>query len=257
MFSLASTRLALRSTLSLAAMTMLLSACGDDPPGPGSLEVRYVLGPDRTCDELGITTLALSLEGTDHESFLPCDDAEARILRLDGVAPGSYEMRVQGLDADGIATMDNGADDPALRRVRVAGDDVVVEAEHVAELTVRPAQLQIAIDFKASSCAGSGMGHLEIRAYDETADILLDAMVVCDDSSEGFIAVDDELRALKGSLFSEMTIQPISRTGELMGPALNPGQFAPVGPGRTIWVELLDCTSEGCPESAIDLPEAD
>ena len=184
-------------------------------------------------------------------------DEASGYLRIDELKPRKYVHAIRGLDADGIATMDNGAEPRSERKVEVLGDGAIVEADRVSELTVTPVHLKVSIDFSASSCSSSGMSHLEISAYDETADILLDAVVPCDDDTEGFIDVEDELRALKGSLFSEMIIQPISRSGDVMGPALNPGQFQPVGPGRTVWLELLNCTSDGCPETQLDLPVAD
>ena len=243
--------------LGLAALTSVLASCGDAEPGPGTLEVRYVLGPDRTCDELGVERLVLSVDDGALSSEVACEDAEARVLRLENVPEGTHYVSIEGLDAEGITIMDNGADDRDLTRVWVAGDGVVTETDRVAELTTRPAQIQIAIDFRASSCGAAGMHHLELSAYDQTADILLDAAVYCRDESEGYFIVEDELRALKGSLFSELTIQPVGYDGAPLGPMLNPGQFEPVGAGRTVWVELLDCTSEGCPEVAIDLPVAD
>jgi len=247
----------LSSPLVLLSSTLLLASCSSEEPDPGSLEIRYVLGPDRTCVELGIQELELTLEDSGYAVVAPCDDNAERVLRIDDVEPGRYTYGIRGLDQEGVATMDNGAESPSLRRIDVLGDGAVVEADNPSELTVTPVHLQVSIDFAASSCASSGMGHLEISAYDQTADILLDALVPCDDNTEGFFAVEDALRALKGSLFSEMTIQPISRSGEPMGPTLNPGQFQPVGPGRTVWLELLNCTSEGCPETQLDLPVED
>ena len=250
-------RALLVSPLALLSSSLILASCSSETQGPGSLEVRYVLGPDRTCEELGIEELELTLEDTDHAVVVPCDDASERVLRLDELAPKRYVHRIRGLDAEGTATMDNGAESRSQRRVQVLGDGAIVEADRTSELTVTPVYLQVSIDFAASSCASSEMSHLEISAYDQTADILLDAAVPCDDNTEGFFAVEDELRALKGSLFSELTIQPISRSGEPMGTLLNPGQFEPVGPGRTVWLELLNCTSDGCPETQLDLPVAD
>jgi hypothetical protein len=251
----------MRSPLSpplvLLSSSLLLASCSSEEPGPGSLEVRYVLGPDRTCEELGIEELELTLEDTQHAVVVPCDDASERVLRLDNLAPRRYIHTIRGLDGAGIATMDNLGESRDRRRVEVLGDGAIVEADETSELTVTPVYLQVSIDFAASSCASAGMSHLEISAYDQTADILLDAAVPCDDNTEGFFEVEDELRALKGSLFSEMTIQAISRKGEPMGPVLNPGQFEPVGPGRTVWLELLNCTSDGCPETQLDLPVAD
>lgn len=240
------------SLLSLAVVFGCL-ACAPDK-GPGSLVVEYVLGNNKTCAEIGVERLEVSVyQGTleeptvEYEDTLLCnDDGEAVISDIE---PGVYSISVIGYDGNDVATFDNQGQ-PAAERALEIFEAAETTAE--AELTARPAQLSLAWRLGEGgfgNCGAVGIDRFEITTYEEGGGtVLLEAVLDCElkGDSMGFRVVPDPERALNGTRFGEVGIQALDTSGNSVGSAAA-FEFMPVGAGYDVELRI-ECTELGCYE---------
>lgn len=239
-------------SLGLGALVTVATLAGCQPDtGPGSLVVTYQLGNDKTCAEVKVEEIrAAAFQGPYEQPTMlftdsvACTDDE---VVLPAVEPDTYEIRVIGYDANGVATFDNLGQIAAERRVEVfEAAESVIEAE----LTARPAELFIRWrlgDGGFGNCSGAGIDRFEITTYQVGgATPLLETTLDCElpGDSTGYRAVPDPDRLLNGVLFGEVGIQALDASGvEVGSPAVF--KFAPPGPGYPVDL-AVECTDAGC-----------
>lgn len=231
----------------VTAAVVLASAAGCQPDrGPGDLTVTFVLGNDRSCDDVGVEDIRVNLlrgRGDDrtviHSETAPCSAGEVTIEDID---PRAYEIEVFGTDSARVDTFDNLGEPEADRRVEIfEASSVDVEVD----LTARPAQLEVRWDFDFSSCSGSGIDRFQVRAFQEGGGTqLLESELDCDDGGAGYRLVDDPDRRLNGTLLGEVGIRPLDESGATIGDNIV-FTFDPVGAGYPVRL-TLECEDTGC-----------
>jgi len=85
------------------------AACGDDPVKPGALAVKWSTGPtSATCGSFSVTTIQVSVMKGEVEiasgSSACASDATGGTISIPLVAPGSYKIEVEAIDAAGKGT---------------------------------------------------------------------------------------------------------------------------------------------------------
>lgn len=235
----------------LTLAVLATSACSREPE-PGSILVEYVLGNNKTCAEVGVERLELTVFQGDiedpsvsyEESELCNDDGT---LSIDGITPGVYSVWVVGEDKDGVAIFDNLGQSASERNVEIFDD---AEATVAADLTARPANLRIRWRLGADgfgNCGGVGIDRFEITAYEVGGGIeLLSTTLDCDavGDENGYRHIDDPERLLNGSRFGEVGVQPLNASGGNAGSAAA-FIFDPVGAGYDVALDI-ECTVDGC-----------
>jgi len=143
---------------------------GPSGDGDGQVQVNWLVG-SAGCDSAEVATVEVTI-GTDTEDFA-CGDGTATLT----VPSGSYDVALQGLDADGVA--------------RYAGDGGVVDVYGGQTSTVPtvvmsalPATLTTIWYFKNSHlCAANGVSDVEINVFDAEDVLKGTATVACDDGT--------------------------------------------------------------------------
>ncbi|TPV96363.1 MAG: hypothetical protein B7733_05200 [Myxococcales bacterium FL481] len=229
--------------------------CEDDT-GPGSLVVPVILGNNKSCEELGITSLHAELgEEGEYQEIAPCDDPNPEIV-FEDIPAGRYRLFVAGRDAEGVATLDSGADPD--RRVEILGDGATIREENPVLLTEAPAHVWTRWSFDFGSCESAGMAAFRIAVFEQGGvRQLLDETVACnverDASTQFYYRLPDPSRILNGRTVGEISVQPLDRAGIVMGPPVG-FTFPPPGPGRDIRLSLVGCTNTGCTGSGTPDP---
>lgn len=246
------TRVVSSPLLAVPLLLAFVGGCGPDK-GPGGLDISYVLGNSKTCDEVGVERLRAELfpAGEDTEGLmevsedLPCS-AEALIV-FEDVTPGLYNLQVTAYDEGGVAIFDNLGQSGTERRIEIFEAST---AETEAELTARPAEFGVAWALGPnglSNCGGVGIDNFEITAYQSGGGtVLLETTLDCALTGEddGYRSIDDPGRALNGTLFGEVGIQAHASDGSNVGDPVT-FTFDPVGPGYPVKL-AIECTELGC-----------
>ncbi|MEE9382467.1 MAG: hypothetical protein V3V08_03535 [Nannocystaceae bacterium] len=236
------------STAVVAATALLVGAsatgCESDP-GPGSVLVPVELGNSKTCAEVNISTLEATLG--DSTVTVPCVDTSLEV-RFDDVAKGTYDLSVVGRNDEGVGTIDSGGT-PDLW-VEVLGEGATVGPNlSPVRLTDAPAHLFVRRDLGFLTCESANMTSFRVIAFEEGGStILLKDTFDCASpttDAEGYYAVPDPSRVVKGKLLGEMAIQPLDAADMAVGAAVI-FEFAPPGPGRDVKFTLSACSQTGC-----------
>ena len=101
----------------IAAIALVATACNSGPTS-GTLTVNYQIGLGDTCEENGIATVRVRLDG-EYEEEADCNPDDPIVLT--GVAAGNYDVLIHGLDATGTAVMDNLGPPDSDERVEIVG----------------------------------------------------------------------------------------------------------------------------------------
>lgn len=242
------------SLVTLASVLTLGSVLGCAPDkGPGSLVVTYTLGNNKECAELGVEDLRAELvqgpvatQTVVYSEDISCvTDSE---IVIEALEPGVYSLIVNGYDSAGVAILDN-LGQPASER----GVEIFEAAQETiaAELTARPAQLEIAWRLGVDgfgNCNSEGIDRLRITAYQVGgSSVLLDTELDCEltsDGNNGYRLIPDPDRNLNGALLGEVGIQALDAAGSPIGMAAE-FIFDPVGPGYPVRLNI-ECISTGC-----------
>lgn len=234
-----------RALLALAVVTALGSACsGEKDPEDGVLVVPYELGNRRACDEVGVRLVRAELDDPMYVEEALCGAGGE--IRFPEVAPGSYHVRLFGIDRSGFAVMDSleGGDVP----VNVVGRGTTVVAEPAVMLTSAPAHLLLRWGFGFGTCESAGIERFAITAWRaDGSELLLDTDLSCEEPGEGadqYRAVPDLERELAGNEVGEVTVQPLDRNRAPLG---TPMLFRFDAPGAGRFVKLsINCSEAGC-----------
>jgi hypothetical protein len=247
-----SSRSILRSFALVTVTAATLAGCKQDI-GPGSVVVSYVLGNNKTCAEVGVTDIEVVVfrgpyddPEVDYTESVPCDDSGE--VRVEGIVPDNYEVRVIGYDDNYVATFDNLGQMSSERTVEVFD---AAESTIDIDLTARPAELRLRWRLGAdgfSNCAGVGIERFEITAYQTGGGtVLLESELDCEapgDPATGYRVIEDPDRQLNGVLFGEVGVQGIGSGGTEIG---EPATFVFEPPGAGYPVDLgVECTDAGC-----------
>lgn len=242
-----------RTRTSLLSLTVAIGclACAPDK-GPGSLVIDYVLGNNKTCEEIGAERIEVTLyQGTleeptvEYEDMLLCDNAGT--ANISDIEPGLYSIAVFAYDDSDVAIFDNQGQPATERAIEIFE---AAETPHEAELTARPAQLRIAWrlgDDGFGNCAGVGIDRFEITTYEVGGGtLLLETALDCalNGDASGYRLVDDPERVLNGAQFGEVGIQALDAAGNPVGSSAE-FVFMPVGAGYDVDLRI-ECTNLGC-----------
>jgi hypothetical protein len=233
-----------RPLLALALMAALGTACSsDDNPEAGILVVPYELGNQRDCSSLGVKVIRAELDDPMYVEEATCD---AGAIRFQQVPPGSYKVRLFGVDRSGIAIMDSLASGDVP--VSVVGDGTTVIADPAVTLTAAPAHLLMRWDFGFGTCDSAAIDRFAITAWraDGSA-LLLDTKLECNTLGEGaeqYRSVPDLDRELAGDEVGEVAIQPLDKNGSKVGDAIT-YNFEEPGAGRFVKLSV-ECDNGGC-----------
>ena len=238
--------------LALPVLLALVGGCGPDK-GPGGLDITYVLGNNKTCDEVNVDRLSAELiptgedtEGqTEVREDLACS-ADGTIV-FEGITPGLYNLEVIAYDAGDVPIFDNLGQSGTERRIEIFE---AATAETESELTARPVDFGVAWALGPnglSNCAGVGIDNFEISAFQAGGGtVLLETTLDCELTGEddGYRTIDDPMRTLNGTLFGEVGIQAHASDGSNVGDPVT-FMFDPVGPGYPVKL-AIECTELGC-----------
>jgi hypothetical protein len=232
----------------LAAAAWLCGAlptgCASEPdPEAGVLVVPFALGNHKSCEELGITDVRAELDDGFLLEEVRCDAGEVRFDNLD---PGTYAVKLFGLDAEGFPAMDSV--ESGERVVRVLGNNSTVVADPEIVLSAAPAHLQVRWDFGFGSCEGAAVHHFGVDAWRvDGSELLLQQDLSCGMPGEGdeqYRLVPDPDRQLGGDQLGEVSVQAFDKNGFGIGePAMY--SFEAPGAGRDVNLSL-ECDDAGC-----------
>ena len=135
--------LAISSLLALLSSAVLFTACETEeeaPKAPGSAMVHWTLGPVADCSGTSIATIrAQALTGDEEtdpaaSTEAPCDSDSAPVtgsIELADLAPGAYDIVVEGLDDSGKAIYEHvdGATVTVPEGEAVDTDDLTLEVK--------------------------------------------------------------------------------------------------------------------------------
>jgi hypothetical protein len=221
-----------------------LAGCGDDPgPQAGVLVVPFTLGNDRTCEELGIVAVRAEL---DEGMYVETADCDAGKVRFELLMPGTYQVSVFGLDAEGFEVVDSL--ETGLVQVTVVGEGTTVVAEPSLQLTAAPAHLLVRWDFDFGSCDSASIDRFALSAWrGDGTKLLLDTQLPCAMTGSGpglYREVPDLDRRVSGEELGEVSVEPIDEHGIEIGGAV---KFSFDSPGAGRFVKLtLACDDGGC-----------
>lgn len=233
-----------RTAAALAVISGLGLACGGkQDPKAGVLVVPYELGNHRDCSSLGVKVVRAELDDPMYVEEALCDSGE---IRFEQVPPGSYHVRLFGIDHSGVAVMDSlqAGDVP----VNVVGDGTTVVADPAIMLTAAPARLSLRWNFGFGTCDSAGVDRFAITAWrSDGSALLLDTAVSCKLAGQGadqYRSVPDRDRQLAGDEVGEVNVQPLDKNGVEMGKP-STFNFAVPGPGHNVMLSVT-CTEGGC-----------
>jgi hypothetical protein len=219
------------------------SACGGTDASTGTLVVPFELGNRRSCMALAVKTVRAELDEGMYMEEAPCSNGQIRFKEL---PPGSYHVRMFGVDASGVAVMDSMQTGDVV--VNVVGNDTTVVTQPPVTLTAAPAHLLLRWDFGFGTCKGIGVDRFTVKVWRSDGDeLLLDASLPCNSEGEGsdqYRKVPDSTRQLGGGEVGEVSVQALDKTSIKVG---EPVMFlfdAP-GPGRSIKLSLT-CSDGAC-----------
>lgn len=247
-----STHLPLRLSCGFAALGLLasLAACNNDP-GSGTLRIQYSFDPVTSCTEHeeNITEIRVELRDGDMveaTETVPCDNAGGE-LTISADAR-TYDLVVQGIDADGDAALDNLGGAITDDRVEVIGGD---DKDVPVTLGLAPARLEVFLSvlnggFPAQCTAGSdiiSVHGLRAEAWGTAGQLHSADFDYCD--FVDFLPVPDETRLINGRLFQTVVLQPLDESGAPVGPTLQEDFAAPIGAGKSVRV-AVECEASDC-----------
>ena len=218
-------------------------ACGDAADSTGTLVVPFELGNRRTCAALAVKTVRAELDDGLFMEEAPCSNGQVRFKELPA---GSYRVRLFGVDANGVATMDS-LQSGAVQ-VNVVGNDTTVVTQPAVTLTAAPAHLLLRWSFGFGTCKGIGIERFVVKVWRVGGDeLLLDASLPCESEGEGadqYRSIPDGARQLGGGETGEVSVQPLDKTGVKVGEPVMFSFDAP-GAGRNIKLSLT-CDEGAC-----------
>jgi hypothetical protein len=240
-----------------AALGLLaLAACNNDPQS-GGLTINYSFAPGVSCTEdqemVQDIRVEIGAEGMAGSEVAACDNAGGEIV-MSGVAAGSYDLFVFGIDAEDDAVLDNLGGDMTDDRVEIIGGDT-----NPIDVTLGlvPARLEVGLvvnnDSFPAQCSSTEIMVKGVRAeaWDfDSADLLKSHdFDLCD--FDGFEAVPDDDRDINGRRFDGVVIQPIDASGNAVGPQIDFEFSGPVGAGKRARVSV-ECEGDACDVQLLD-----
>lgn len=235
---------------SVLAFVALLGCKNQD--GPGDLSVDFVLGNDKTCAEVGVDNITVTLSRSGETLYTQTGACEDGPVLLEDVKPNNYDVLVEGLDSSLFVVFDN-LDTPAgERKVEVFEDSL---KEITVDMLARPADLLVRWDFEFSSCSQAGIDRFQVRAFEVGGgSLMLEGEIDCEvepdpDIPGGYHLFPDADRVLVGTQLGEVGVVPLDASGTMVGEQVT-FAFEPVGAGYPVRI-TLSCTGTGCTGSGV------
>jgi len=247
------------ATAALVMSSILPAASCADDEADGNLSIRYQLGGrSPSCEMDGVRDIRVRLDDAVDETT-PCDVSNP--FELSGIPARNYRrLVVEGLDADGIVTRDNLANERGVEVLAGRTNEVDVE------LTATPARVRFNFRiFKANGVPYAPQEQIPIRSFRVTAyenggtgplasyDFVLDAL-----ESFSEVPMADPGRDVVGDDVDTLAIDivPIQQSDEQ--PTIR-FEFEPPGAGQPITV-FVECNGVACaadimlPTTSMELP---
>lgn len=170
----AAPRLLLGSLMLLLTASLAVGCAEDGPTTVGALSLAWTAGPVASCAQTELVRVDVELRKddrvADRRSFA-CDDGGAFI---DAVEPGRYELVVQGVDSDGLATFE-----AVLPDVRI--DEGSEHDLGLVRLTARPARVQLQWYFaNGRLCSQNLVEDVTVTVYDSAYYMIASSTFDCD-----------------------------------------------------------------------------
>lgn len=220
----------------IRSLTVLLIlgvlACGNEDPD-GSVTINYQLGLSNMCASLDVQTIRVDIgEGVESKEA-PCDPSEG--IELEDVKAGNYDLRVFGIDSEGITVMDNLDTPTSDDSIEVVGGS---SREVDVSLSATPASVAakwlMTFDSEPTECSFLVTKTFEVTTYADDAPVLSHEFDCV--KPPGFILVPDEERAINGQQLDGVRVRLLDDGGTLLTQVVS--EFEPPGPGRTVELTL-------------------
>jgi hypothetical protein len=232
---------------------LALAACSDDPQS-GSLTINYTFAPQGgvNCNEFQENVVDVRVDVGEGETAetesVACDNAGGEVV-LAGVPVGNHDLFVYGIDDEGDAVLDNLGDEAEDdERIEIIGGD---SKTLDVTLGLAPARLEVALVVNnegfPAQCSSTEIMIKGVRAqaWDNVNSELLKAhdFDLCD--FDGFEAIPDEEREIKGRRFDGVVIQPLDAGGNPVGTSSSLQFGGSVGAGKLAQVSV-ECEADTC-----------
>ena len=212
----------------------------------GELVLSYSLyDDDVSCDAAGISKIRAVLGDGSYTQEVECGQ---ETLRIDGLEPGSYDLAIYGVNAEGVSSMDSLAD--GLMTVDILPGEVTDLATPIV-LTDAPVRLHLRWKMGWGDCNSTDIFRFRIEAFDETGtNNILTTTLFCWTSGAApdfFREAPDPGRALTDPDLAMIKVTPLDHSGTEVG-TLGPvvfDEFENPGPGEAIEMSI-ECSTYGC-----------
>lgn len=250
----------LATTLALSALSVAPACKGEDPPG--GLIVPFTIGAGVDCSVLGVVEVTVDIlksgaSGTGETVIatetVACEDGQAE---FSGIAPGRYDVRALGMDADGVVVVDNLDKDPPDQAEVTSGAQNTADD---AVMRTTPAKIHVRwiLGGGLDMCTDVPVADFELNFYKTMGATPLfnePYVFACDPMEEKtpdkYFVVEDPERKLEGIALDWITIEPVDAQGmSVLDPMATKLRFAftPPGHGRTIKLTAnVDCGPDTC-----------
>lgn len=159
----------------LVGCSGVLMGCGDDPSGPGELEVSWKTVP-RSCEESGVqqVNIQLTKDEVSTDNLFPCEDGQATVSDVEAA---KYSLTAYGLNEDGAQVF-------ISETSSVTVDPESTKTVDQLELTAKPAELRVEWRFDGGAmCNSEGVEEVSVSLFDESSNPIASETFAC---SEGF-----------------------------------------------------------------------
>lgn len=237
------------TALGLAA-PLALTACNNDPES-GGLTVTYSFSPGTSCDMDQEMVSEIRVEvgegGTQGSQSIICDNVGGE-LQLAGVAAGSYDLFVLGIDPDGDAVLDNLGGNASDDRVEIIGGDSKTVP---VILGLAPGRLEVALVVNnngfPAQCSSDEITIKGIRAqawdFANSEQLKSHDFDLCD--FDGFEVVPDMDREINGRRFDGVVLQPLDGSNNPVGTQLQIPFADAIGAGKVAQIAVT-CEADTC-----------
>ena len=232
------------SAVMVALSSALIGSCNfeDGETATGTLVVPFQLGAGKTCEEVGIERVRVTLDEDAYKKDVPCSKEE---VRFDDVEIGLYTVKAYGLDEDGVAIMDSAE----IEDVKVLRDSLV-ELEDPVVLSDAPASIKLRWDLGFGNCKIWNIDQFKLKLWsNDGKKLLLETKLACtlnavDD--DAYRTVEDPDRLIDGEAVGTLQVAPVDSHGNAIG-TNDPAKFTFNSPGAGGVVKIsVSCNSDGC-----------
>jgi hypothetical protein len=232
------------SAVMVALSSVLIVSCKfeDDKTSTGTLVVPFQLGAGKSCEEVGISRVKVTLDEDAYEKEVDCSKGK---VRFEEVKIGLYTVKAYGFDAEGVAIMDS----DARENIKVLTDSVV-ELDDPMVLSDAPASIKIRWDLGYGNCKIWKIDQFRVKLWNDDGNkLLLETKLACTSNvvdDDAYRTVEDPDRKIDGDTVGTLQVEPIDARGNAIGSGDSAKYtFDSPGPGGVVKISV-SCNSDGC-----------